>query len=229
MKFDGVANNKDHELADPKGFVTIEFAYSKMAAIAGVEIAECRLFEEGGRWHFMTRRFDRLADGNKLHMQSLAALAHLDFNEPRANGYEQAFTTIRALGLGQDALDQQFRRAVFNIVGRNQDDHVKNIVFLMDQSGSWSLAPAFDIAYGYNPTGDWTSQHQMSLAGLRDSFTLDALIDGGKSAGVSPRAVKAIVREVTEAVGQWRMIANDIGVPADFVDDVETHLRLDIR
>lgn len=229
MKFDGVANNKDHELADPKGFGTIEFAYSKMAAIAGVEMAECRLFEEGGRRHFMTRRFDRLANGGKLHMQSLAALAHLDFNEPRANGYEQAFTTIRALGLGQDALDQQFRRAVFNIVGRNQDDHVKNIAFLMDQSGSWSLAPAFDIAYGYNPTGDWTSQHQMSLAGLRDNFTLDALIDGGKSAGVSPRAVKAIVREVTEAVGQWRMIANDIGVPADFVDDVETHLRLDIR
>lgn len=99
----------------------------------------------------------------------------------------------------------------------------------MDQSSSWSLAPAFDIAYGYNPTGDWTSQHQMSLAGLRDNFTLDALIDGGKSAGVSPRAVKAIVREVTEAVGQWRMIANDIGVPADFVHDVETNLRLDIR
>jgi len=229
MKFDGVANNKDHELADPKGFGTIEFAYSKMAAIAGVEMAECRLFEEGGRRHFMTRRFDRLADGDKLHMQSLAALAHLDFNEPRANAYEQAFTTIRALGLGQDALDQQFRRAVFNIVGRNQDDHVKNIAFLMDQSGSWSLAPAFDIAYAYNPAGDWTSQHQMSLAGLRENFTLDALIDGGKSAGVSPRAVKAIVREVTEAVGQWRTIADDIGVPADFVDDVETHLRLDIR
>ncbi|VXC84326.1 type II toxin-antitoxin system HipA family toxin [Sphingomonas sp. 8AM] len=229
MKFDGVANNKDHELADPKGFGTIEFAYSKMAALAGVEMAECRLFEEGGRRHFMTRRFDRLADGDKLHMQSLAALAHLDFNEPRTNGYEQAFTTIRALGLGQDALDQQFRRAVFNIVGRNQDDHVKNIAFLMDQSGTWSLAPAFDIAYSYNPTGDWTSQHQMSLAGLRDNFTLDALIDGGKSAGVSPRAVKAIVREVTEAVGQWRMIANDVGVPANFVDDVETHLRLDIR
>lgn len=229
MKFDGVANNKDHELADPKGFGTIEFAYSKMAALAGVEMAECRLFEEGGRRHFMTRRFDRLADGDKLHMQSLAALAHLDFNEPRANGYEQAFTIIRALGLGQDALDQQFRRAVFNIVGRNQDDHVKNIAFLMDQSGTWSLAPAFDIAYSYNPTGDWTSQHQMSLAGLRDNFTLDALIDGGKSAGVSPRAVKAIVREVTEVVGQWRMIANDIGVPANFVNDVETHLRLDIR
>ncbi len=229
MKFDGVANNKDHELADPKGFGTIEFAYSKMAAAAGVEMADCRLFDEGGRRHFMTRRFDRLVNGDKLHMQSLAALAHLDFNEPRANSYEQVFTTIRELGLGQDALDQQFRRAVFNIVGRNQDDHVKNIAFLMDPAGAWRLAPAFDIAYAYNPGGDWTSQHQMSLAGLRDNFTLDSLIAGGKSAGVSARAVRAMVSEVTEAIAQWRVIANDVGVPHDFVDDVEDHLRLDIR
>lgn len=204
MKFDGVADNKDHELADPKGFGTIEYAYSKMAAVAGVEMTECRLYDEGGRRHFMTRRFDRLPDGDKLHMQSLAALAHLDFNEPRANAYEQAFTTIRELGLGQDALDQQFRRAVFNIVGRNQDDHVKNIAFLMDPRGAWRLAPAFDIAYAYNPGGDWTSQHQMSLAGLRDNFTLDSLIAGGKSAGVSARTVRAIVNEVTEAIAQWR-------------------------
>ncbi|MEQ6331909.1 HipA domain-containing protein [Sphingobium sp. MK2] len=229
MKFDGVANNKDHDLADPKGFGTIEYAYSKMALAAGVDMTECRLFAEGGRRHFMTRRFDRLPDGGKLHMQSLAALAHLDFNAPRANAYEQAFTTIRALGLGQDTLDQQFRRAIFNIVGRNQDDHVKNIAFLMDPTGAWRLAPAFDIAYAYNPGGDWTSQHQMSLAGLRDNFTLDSLIAGGKSAGVSARAVRAIVGEVTEAVAQWRLIATDVGVPPAFVDDVEAHLRLDIR
>lgn len=229
MKFDGVADNRDHELADPKGFGTIEFAYSKMAAAAGIEMTECRLFEEGNRRHFMTRRFDRLANGDKLHMQSLAALAHLDFNEPRANAYEQAFTTIRALGLGQDALDQQFRRAVFNIVGRNQDDHVKNIAFLMDPAGSWRLAPAFDIAYAYNPSGDWTSQHQMSLAGLRDNYTLDSLVAGGRSAGVSARAVRAMVGEVTEAVSQWRAIAKDVGVRPDFVDDVQAHLRLDIR
>uniref|UniRef100_UPI003593821A type II toxin-antitoxin system HipA family toxin n=1 Tax=Blastomonas sp. TaxID=1909299 RepID=UPI003593821A len=229
MKFDGVANNKDHELADPKGFGTIEFAYSKMAAAAGVEMTECRLFDEGGRRHFMTRRFDRLANGDKLHMQSLAALAHLDFNEPRANAYEQAFTTIRELGLGQDTLDQQFRRAVFNIIGRNQDDHVKNIAFLMDITGAWRLAPAFDIAYAYNPGGDWTSQHQMSLAGLRNNFTLDSLIAGGKSAGVSARAVKAVVSEVTEAIMQWRVIATDVGVPPNFVDDVEANLRFAIR
>lgn len=229
MKFDGVANNKDHELADPKGFGTIEFAYSRMAAAAGVEMMECRLFDEGGRRHFMTRRFDRLANGDKLHMQSLAALAHLDFNEPRANTYEQAFTAIRALGLGQDVLDQQFRRAVFNIVGRNQDDHVKNIAFLMDPTGAWRLAPAFDIAYAYNPGGDWTSQHQMSLAGLRDNFTLDSLIAGGKSAGVSARAVRTVLAEVTEAIAQWRVIATDVGVPAGFVDDVEANLRLNLR
>lgn len=228
MKFDGVANNKDNELADPKGFGTIEYAYSRMAALAGIDMAECRLFEEGGRRHFMTRRFDRLANGDKLHMQSLAALAHLDFNEPRANAYEQAFTTIRALGLGQDALDQQFRRAVFNIVARNQDDHVKNIAFLMDPTGAWRLAPAFDIAYSYNPLGDWTSQHQMSLAGLRDNFTFDSLVAGGKSAGVSARAVKTVIQEVSDAVRQWRAIATEIEVPPNFINDVEAHLRLAI-
>ncbi|PZU06753.1 MAG: hypothetical protein DI605_18190 [Sphingomonas sp.] len=129
----------------------------------------------------------------------------------------------------QDALDQQFRRAVFNIVGRNQDDHVKNIAFLMDPTGAWRLAPAFDIAYAYNPAGDWTSRHQMSLAGLRDDFTLESLIEGGRSAGVSARTVRSMVSEVSDAIGQWRAIATDVEVPPDFIDDIEAHLRLDIR
>ncbi|MDH7798850.1 MULTISPECIES: HipA domain-containing protein [unclassified Beijerinckia] len=227
MKFDGVANNKDHDLADPLGYSAIEYAYSELAAAAGVEMAECRLFEEGPRRHFMTKRFDRLADGGKLHMQSLAALSHLDFNQPRANAYEQAFTAIRELGLGQDALTQQFRRAIFNIIARNQDDHVKNIAFLMDRTGQWRLAPAFDISWAYNPNGAWTNQHQMSLGGKRDLFTLDDLVAGGAAAGLSERSVKKVVHEVTDAVAQWRRIAEKIGVRPSFVDDIEKTLRLD--
>lgn len=228
MKFDGVVNNKDHDLADPKGFGMIEYAYSELATAAGIEMTECRLFDEGGRRHFMTRRFDRLDDGDKLHMQSLAALAHLNFNTPRANSYEQAFTAMRQLGLPQSQIDEQFRRAVFNIVARNQDDHVKNVAFLMDRRGEWRLSPAFDISYSYNPAGDWTSQHQMSLGGKRDGFTLADLIEGGKVAGLSARRVKSVLGEVTSAVAQWQEVADRIGVRPEHIEDVAANLRLAI-
>lgn len=228
MKFDGVADNKDHELADPKGFGAIEYAYSLMAAEAGIEMTQCRLFEEGGRRHFMTRRFDRLANGDKLHMQSLAALAHLDFNDPRAHSYEQAFTTMRTLQLPQDQIAQMFRRAVFNIVARNQDDHVKNIAFLMNRRGEWALAPAFDISYSYNPSGAWTSQHQMSLGGKRDGFSMADLIAGGSIADISARDVRRIVGEITSVVSRWPTFAAEGGVARNFVDDVAGNLRLDL-
>jgi len=228
MKFDGVDNNKDHDLAEPLGYSAIEFAYSRMAVEAGIEMSECRLFEEGPRRHFMTRRFDRLADGDKLHMQSLAALLHLDFNQPGAHAYEQAFAAIRELGLGQNTLTQQFRRAVFNIVGRNQDDHVKNIAFLMDRGGQWRLSPAFDVSWSYNPNGRWTAQHQMSLGGKRDGFTLDDLVAGGKAAGLSTRAVNEVVSDVIDSVSHWRKIAQKVGVRRDFIDDIEQTLRLDL-
>lgn len=229
MKFDGVDNNKDRDLADPQGYGAIEYAYSLMARDAEVEMSETRLFEEGPRRHFMTRRFDRLADGDKLHMQSLAALSHLDFNQPGANSYEQAFTAIRELGLGQNALTQQFRRAVFNIIGRNQDDHVKNIAFLMDRSGAWRLAPAFDVSYQYNPAGSWTSQHQMSLGGRRDDFTLETLENGGAAAGLGAREVREIVGQVAEAVSHWRERAGEAGVRPEFIEEVERHQRLDLK
>ncbi len=229
MKFDGVDNNKDHDLADPLGYGAIEYAYSRMAVEAGIEMSECRLFEEGPRRHFMTRRFDRLADGDKLHMQSLAALLHLDFNQPGAHAYEQAFAAIRELGLGQDTLTQQFRRAVFNIVGRNQDDHVKNIAFLMDRGGQWRLSPAFDVSWSYNPNGRWTAQHQMSLGGKRDGFTLGDLMAAGKAAGLSRRAVNQVVSDVIDSVSHWRKIAQKVGVRRDFIDDIEQTLRLDLR
>jgi serine/threonine-protein kinase HipA len=153
LKFDGVAGNKDKELEDPQGYGAIEYAYYLMARTAGIEISESRLLEENGRRHFMTRRFDRLAGGEKLHMQSLGALCHLDFNQAGAHAYEQALLTIRQLELPVDAVEEQFRRTALNIVARNQDDHVKNIAFLMDKQGRWSLAPAFRLTYSYTRRG----------------------------------------------------------------------------
>ena len=184
LKFDGVAGNKDKELEDPKGYGAIEYAYALMAKAAGITMTECRLLEEHGRRHFMTRRFDRRDDGSKLHMQSLGALGHFDYNQAGAYAYEQAFLTIRQLGLPMTATEEQFRRMLFNVVARNQDDHVKNIAFLMNKAGEWSLAPGFDVTYSYNPSGSWTATHQMTINGKRDAFVKADIRAAGKSAGL---------------------------------------------
>jgi serine/threonine-protein kinase HipA len=203
LKFDGVSGNKDKELEDPKGYGVIEYAYYLMAKECGITMTECRLFEENERRHFMTKRFDRLPNGEKLHMQSLCALAHFDYNAAGAYSYEQALLTIRQLKLPVDAVEEQFRRMVFNIVGRNQDDHVKNIAFLMDKEGHWSLAPAFDMTYSYNPSGAWTATHQMTLNGKRDNFTMSDLRAAAKRANMKRGRAEAIVKEVLSVVKRW--------------------------
>ncbi len=228
MKFDGVTNNKDRDLADPQEFGAIEYAYSLMAKAAGIRMSECRLFEENGRRHFMTRRFDRLDDGEKLHMQSLGAIAHLDFNNPIAHSYEQAVTVIRRLGLSMDAVEEQFRRMVFNVIARNQDDHVKNIAFLMDKRGQWSLAPAFDVMYAYNPSGTWTASHQMSLAGKREGFTLADLKAVADTASMKRGRAEVIAREVAKAVAGWREFAAMAGVASKQTDMIADVHRLDL-
>lgn len=226
LKFDGVANNSDKELADPAGFGAIEYAYSLMAQAAGIRMAECRLFEENGRRHFMTRRFDRLPGGEKLHMQSLGAIAHFDFNAAGAHSYEQALLVIRRLGLPMEDIEEQFRRMVFNVIARNQDDHVKNIAFLMDKQGRWSLSPAFDMIYSYNPSGEWTSKHQMSLNGKRDGFTMDDFKAVAETASMRRGRAEAIVGEITEAVKQWREFASLAGVSHDQIEQISSAHRV---
>ena len=215
VKFDGVSGNADKELADPMGFGRLEYACYLLAKEAGIDMARSRLHEEGGRAHFMTQRFDRTPDGKKLHMQSLCAMRHFDFNQARAYSYEQAIETIRMLGLGRDAIKEQERRALFNIFIRNQDDHTKNIAFLMDRSGGWSLSPAYDVVYAYNPEGAWTNEHQMSLSGKTDHFELDDLIAFGRFADLKAGETRSIVAEIRAAIGQWDNCAGQAGVPSD--------------
>ena len=223
LKFDGVRDSS-REIGEPRGYGVIEWVYSQMAERAGIEMTECRLLEEGSRRHFMTRRFDRTPKGGRLHMQSLAALAHLDFNLPGANSYEQAFRMIIRLGLGREAVDQQFRRMVFNVVARNQDDHVKNIAFLMDRGGNWSLSPAFDLTWSYNPTGRWTSAHQMSIAGKRDDFTIEDFREVGRLVSMKRGGVERILEEVTESVATWPELAAAAGVEVDVIKRIaDTH------
>lgn len=229
LKFDGVAGNKDKELEDPKGYGAIEYAYALMARAAGITMTECRLLEEHGRRHFMTRRFDRLDDGSKLHMQSLGALGHFDYNQAGAYAYEQAFLTIRQLGLPMAATEEQFRRMLFNVVARNQDDHVKNIAFLMNKAGEWSLAPAFDVTYSYDPSGDWTATHQMTINGKRDAFLKTDIRAAGKSAGLKQGRSDALFEEVVAAVERWPEHAAHAHLPADVIEKIRKAHRLDLR
>ena len=228
IKFDGVAGNKDKELDDPRGYGLIEYAYHAMARAAGIEMAECRILREHGRNHFMTRRFDRTDSGRKIHMQSLGAMAHYDFNQAGAYSYEQALGVIDRLGLGKDTAEEQFRRMAFNIVARNQDDHVKNIAFLMDRAGSWSLSPAFDVTYSYNPAGRWTGAQQMSLNGKRDDFEVADFVACARNAALKRGRATAILGEVGKAVSRWSEFAEEAAVPGDSMRRIGAAHRLDI-
>jgi len=227
MKFDGVDENKDKELADPKGFGRIEYAYHLMAKQAGIVMMPCRLHEEGGRAHFMTKRFDRTDQGDKLHYQSLCALQHFDFNLAGVYSYEQSLQTIKTLALPVDDVEQQMRRTILNLISRNQDDHVKNIGFVMDKEGEWRLSPAFDVVYSYNPQGSWTSQHQMSLNGKRHGFDLSDLVAFGKVAGLKERKTKAIVSDIIDVVKQWVDFAEQAKVSDQHINQIQRTLRID--
>lgn len=228
MKFDGIANNRDKELADPQGFGLIEYGFHLLAVAAGIDMSECRIHREGGRSHFMTRRFDRTANGGKLHMQSLAAMRHFDFNAAGAYSYEQAVETIRRLGLPAVDIEQQFRRAVLNVLIRNQDDHVKNIAFLMNRAGEWRLSPAFDVSYAYNPTGEWTHQHQMSLNGKRDHFELADLVQFGAFCGMKTRKARNIIDEIHTQAAAWMTFAQQAGVPERTAEAIHRATRRDV-
>ena len=228
LKFDGVSGAGDHQLKDPKGFTRVEYAYSLMARAAGITMTECRLLEEGPRKHFMTLRFDRTVAHARLHMQTLGALAHLDYNQPRAHSYEQAFQVMRQLGLTAVAREELYRRCAFNLIARNQDDHVKNIAFLMDERGTWSLAPAYDLTYGHDPGNRWMAQHQMGVNGKFDGFAPEDLLQLADTAGLSRRTARDLIQEVGHAVRRWEEFAGIAHVPEGYVQQIKSNHRLEL-
>lgn len=208
LKFD-VAKNTDL-LADSQGYGRIEYAYSLMAKEAGLSMTECRLLEEGGRAHFMTRRFDRDEYGAKLHMQTLCAMDHADFSRPGEYSYEEGFSVLRKLALPREDAVEFFRRMVFNIIARNQDDHTKNIAFLMNGRAEWRLSPAYDVSWSYMPGNFWVDTHQMSINGKRDGFARGDFHAVGKQ--VRGLKVDEIVDQVIAAVRRWPEFAGLAGV-----------------
>jgi serine/threonine-protein kinase HipA len=228
MKFDGITSNQDTEIATPKGYGKIEYAYHLMAVEAGIEMTACRLHHEGGRSHFMTKRFDRSTKGGKRHVQSLGAIAHYDYKQPVSYSYEQAVQVIRRLGLPRKDMDQQILRAIFNVVGRNCDDHVKNIAFLMNRRGEWRLSPAFDISYAWNSSGEWTSRHQLSVNGKRDRFEREDLLALAHVADIKKARANQMIDRVIEAVRLWPDFAKKAGVADARVMEIQANQRTNL-
>jgi serine/threonine-protein kinase HipA len=221
LKFDGV---EDEILGSTRGFGRIEYAYHLMAVTCGIAMSECRLHEEGGRAHFLTRRFDRTGDGGKLHAQTLTGLAHFDFNHAGAHAYEEAFQVMRRLRLPYPDAEQQFRRMVFNVAARNLDDHPKNIAFVMGPEGRWRLSPAYDVIYAHNPGGAWTNRHQMTIRGKRDGITREDLV--AVAADMNVKQPDAIVDEVVAAIERWPEFAGEAGVPKTRIGEIRREHRL---
>lgn len=225
LKFDGVETGST-QIQNPRGYGLIEYAYYKMATAAGITMSECRLYSEGGRSHFITKRFDRDDNGEKIHKLSLGSMAHFDYRMPGVHSYEQCFNTIKDLELSGSAREQMFRRMVFNIVARNQDDHVKNIEFLMNKEGTWSLAPAFDVTYSYNPAGDYAFAHQMGMNMKRDHFTLEDFKQCGKKALLKRGRAEMIVKETVDVVRKWNVFADEAGIPRQRRETIKNTFRL---
>ena len=215
IKLDGVSANAGFR--ETENYGRLEYSFYKLARACGIEMTECSLIEENGRAHFLTKRFDR-EDGKKIHMQTLCGIAHYDFRLLRGYSYEQAFNVMRALRLPYSAAREMFRRMVFNVVVRNQDDHTKNISFLMGADGHWRLSPAYDMGYAYNPNGGWTSQHQMSIAGKFDDITKNDLLTFAKANNIKDAA--EVIEEVMDAVARWPKLAAECDVPSEMINEI---------
>lgn len=211
MKFDNVSKNGDHGLEDVPEYTLIEYAYYKMALDAGIQMNECRLYSIAGDSHFMTKRFDR-SNGKKIHMQSLGAIAHISYKEPRLCSYEMAAGYLRDMGLPMTDIEQFYRRMVFNCIAVNQDDHVKNISLLMDKSGKWRLSPAYDITYSYDVTNKWLSAHQMTINGKKSNIGLEDLLEVGGKMGLKKSKCMDIIAMISHVVADFEKYANGTNI-----------------
>ena len=224
LKFDGV---NDTQFGASHGYGRVEMAYYRMATSAGLQMMESRLIEEEERAHFMTKRFDRVGGNQKIHMQTLCAIAHYDFNQILSYSYEQLFQTMRLLRLTYSEAEQMFRRMVFNVLAKNCDDHTKNFAFLMHPDGKWTLAPAYDVCYAYRPGSDWVSQHNLSINGKRKNITIDDFLILAKQNSI--KRPELIIDEVQSAVNNWLQFAAEYHVDDKLARAIDKTLMKPIR
>jgi serine/threonine-protein kinase HipA len=220
LKIDGA---NEQSLGEGEGFGKIEFAYYKLAKQAGIDMSDCLLYEENNRFHFLTKRFDRKDNGEKIHMQTFGALTGIDYKILKVTSYETLFNVMKRLQLPYKQIEQQYKRMLFNVIARNQDDHVKNFSFLMDKDGKWQISPAYDICFSYSPGGKWTNEHQSSINGKYDNFTKVDLFDFAKKYGIKKSNI--ILEEVISAVNLWPKIAAEIDIPKEKIKHINKHLR----
>ena len=224
IKFDGVAFSGDWGLADPSGYGLLEYSYHLMAKACGIDMMESRIFSENGRNHFMTRRFDRDEEGGKKFVQTFAAIEHFDYYESGVYSYEQLLTTMRKLNISQSAIEEQFRRIVFNVVGCNQDDHVKNFGFMMDRQGNWDITPAYDLCHAEG--SDFTRFHQLSINNKTSDFILEDLKHLAKFARLPRNREKIVLEQTVDAFSTWPQKAIELDIPKALQDHVLSTLRL---
>ena len=225
MKFDNVTKNGDHGLEDKPEYTLIEYAYYLMATDAGIIMNECKLYNSEGDHHFMTKRFDR-DNGKKLHMQSLGALAHISYQEPGACGYELTSKYMQEIGITYKDIEQFYRRMVFNCLAVNQDDHVKNVSFIMDRSGKWTLSPAYDVTFSYNPTNKWLRAHQMTINGKTTEIGLSDLLEAGKKMGIKEKRCKDIISKVSVSIDKFAAYAEQVGIKEKTYEYVNSVIAL---
>lgn len=226
IKFDGVTGNGDHNEKDPPVYTRIEYAYSLMAKAVGIKMSECRLYRENGLYHFMTKRFDREeTSGRKLHMQSLCAMAHYDYNDPNAYSYEMTASILRRLGLPHEDMEQLCLRMIFNVLAKNLDDHVKNFSFLMNRNGEWRLAPAFDLTYAYNPQNRWLKAHQMSVSGKRSNISKEDILACASVMDISSSKCKSLIRKVESGISDFSKFAEEASLPEQAYHTIVEHLH----
>jgi len=224
IKFDGVEFSGDWGVADPSGYGLLEYSYYVMAGKCGVDMMESRVFSENGRNHFMTRRFDREDEGRKKFVQTLAALAHYDYYESGHYSYEQIFMIMKQLNIPQPAIEQQFRRTLFNLVGCNQDDHVKNFSLIMDRKGHWDLSPAYDLCHAEG--SDFTRFHQLSVNGKTSGFSMDDIKSLAAYAGLPRGREKHLLAQTVDAFSGWKDTASELDIPKNIKQHVLRTIRL---
>lgn len=221
IKLDGISATTGFR--ETENYGRLEYSFYKLIKKCGIEMSDCSLIEENGRAHFLTKRFDR-ENAKKIHMQTLCGLAHYDYRLHRAYSYEQAFNVMRSLKLPYSDAEEMFRRMVLNVVIRNQDDHTKNISFLMNEDGIWKLSPAYDMGYSYNPNGGWTATHQMSINGKFDNITRNDLLECAAKNNIKNASL--IIEEISDTASLWPTIAKECDVPQNMIENIYNNFQI---